>query len=91
MNVDILDAIADRFIALGLSKTKEEVRGDLQLTARRLRDIMDRYTRIGSPNDADHLPSFVLESVGRFEDHFVAKVSIDGLVAAATIRYFPGN
>ena len=91
MSANILDVIADRFVALGLTKTRESVREDLQTTARPLRDIMDRYARIGCPNDALAPPTFVLDSVGRSEDHFVAKVSIDGITAAAVIRYFIGE
>lgn len=86
MSADILDVIADRFVTLGLDRPKAEVRRELQAVARRLREIMDRYTRIGSPNDVAP-PSFVLDSVGRVDDDYVAKVSIEGRVDAATIRY----
>ena len=91
MSADILDVIADRFVTLGLNRSREEVRSELQLSARRLRDIMDRYARIGCPNDEVAAPIFVLDSAGRTDDHYVAKVSIDGIVAAAVIRYFPGE
>lgn len=86
-NADILDVIADRFLGLGATKSRELIRHELQSAARRLRDIMDMYARYGCVED--RMPVFVLDSVGRVDDHFVAKVSIDGYVSAAVIRYWP--
>lgn len=90
MTSDILDTIADRFVAIGLASPKRHVRDELQAADRPLRDIMDRFTRYGLPPDAP-TPVFVLDSVGRVEDYFIAKISIDGTVSAAVIRYWVGE
>ncbi len=90
MSHNVLDVVAVRFIEeLGLQKSRAEVRADLEACARSLRNIMDRYSLFGCPNDMERTPVFVLDSVGRATDHFVAKISIEGTVLAAVVRYWP--